>query len=72
MEGGRVRGRREGGRVLMEPPDGAPATAQVSIKWVWSADEQMSLQQAEDKHRRPGSGGNRMVSCPDYGFQLPS
>lgn len=51
--------------------DGAPATTQVSIKWVWRAEEQMSLQQAEDKHR-PAASGNRMVSCPDYGFHLSS
>lgn len=64
-------GGRKGGRVLMETPNGAPATTLVSIKWVWRADEQMSLQQAEDKHRPAGSG-NRMLSCPDYGFQLSS
>lgn len=55
----------------METPDGAPATTQVSIKWVWRADEQMSLQQAEDKHGPAGSG-NRMVSGAHDGFQLSS
>lgn len=69
-ERGRNRG-REGGRVLMETPDGAPATTQESIKWVWRADEQMSLQQAEDKHGPAGSG-SRMVPGAHYGFQLSS
>lgn len=67
-EGG-TEGVREGGRVLMETPDGAPATTQVSIKWVWRADEQMSLQTAEDKHGPAGSG-NRMVPGAHYGFHL--
>lgn len=50
MEGWRD-GEQEGGRVLMETPDGAPATTQVSIKWVWKCRWADESAEAEGKHR---------------------